>query len=187
MSPCPVPTLSVIPVAREGFWDVLVPRLPWPGQACGDSSRGLGKAKLPKFKSGLQGHLGGWVSSRLCLLCPSGQCLQPTAPRESPRQTKPVAEPYLSLLARRPGVVCLARQYLLPPYVPSSGPAGLPLCPRARCHHPQQALPGPSQDNCGTKLAPLEPSPLPPPHPTPPSLVRPGPRMHRRLSLLLLF
>lgn len=106
MSPRPVPTLSVIPVAREGFWDVLVPSLPWPGQACGDSSRGLGKAKLPKFKSGLQCHLGGWVSSRLCLLCPSGQCLQPTAPRESPRQTKPVAEPYLSLLACRPGVMC---------------------------------------------------------------------------------
>lgn len=177
----------MIPVAREGFWDVLVPSLPWPVQARGDSSRGLGKAKLPKLKSGLQSHLGGSVSSRLCLLCPSGQCLEPTAPRESPRQTKPVAEPYLSLLACRPGVVCLARQYLLPPYVPSSGPAGLPLCPRARCHHPQQALPGPSQDNRGTKLAPQEPSPLPPPHPTPPSPVRPGPRMHRSLSLLLLF
>lgn len=117
---------------------------------------------------------------------PVGSAYSPR-PRESPRQTKPVAEPYLSLLACRPGVVCLAGQYLLPPYVPSSGPAGLPLCPRARCHHPQQALPGPSQDNCGTKLAPLEPSPRPPPHPTPPSLVRPGPRMHRRLSLLLLF
>ena len=67
------------------------------------------------------------------------------------------------------------------------GPLACRLCPQAWCHHPQRALPGPSQDNCGTKLAPLEPSPLPPPHPTPPSLVRPGPRMHRRLSLLLLF
>lgn len=33
------------------------------------------------------------------------------------------------------------------------GPLACHLCPQARCHHPRQALPGPSQDSCGTKRA----------------------------------
>lgn len=52
------------------------------------------------------------------------------------------------------------------------GPLACHLCPQARCHHPRQALPGPSQDNCGTKRAQSEPSPVPP---LPlPSLLGPG-------------
>lgn len=101
----PVPAPSVIPVAREGVWDVLLllPGLPGPGQSPSPwpglrgRLQGLGKAKCQTL-SGLQSHLGGWVSSHLCLLCPGGQCLEPTAPRESPQQTKPVAKPYLSRL-----------------------------------------------------------------------------------------
>lgn len=43
------------------------------------------------------------------------------------------------------------------------GPLACHLCPQARCHLPRQALPRPSQDNCGTKRAqPPEPTPVPP-------------------------
>lgn len=64
------------------------------------------------------------------------------------------------------------------------GPLACHLCPQARCHHPRQAIPGPSQDSCGTK-----PHSRSPPLCLPPlaSLVRPGPRMFRSLTLLLLF
>ena len=90
--------------------------------------RGLGKPNCQDSKQP-PSHLGGWVPSRLWLLCPSGQCLEPTAPKRA-----------LGRQSRWPSLTCpswpaglgscaLACQYLLPPYVLSSGPAGLPPLP----------------------------------------------------------
>ena len=67
------------------------------------------------------------------------------------------------------------------------GPLACRLCPQAWCHHPQRALPGPPRTTVRPSLhswsRPLCPHPTLP-HP---SSVRPGPRMHRVLSLILLF
>ena len=100
----PVPTPSAVPEAQEGVGCApAAPHLPGPGQppflsqGFGDGSRGLGKPNCQN-SSGLQSHLGGWVTSRLCLLCPSGQCLEPPDPPESPRRIQPAAEPYSSHL-----------------------------------------------------------------------------------------
>lgn len=133
------------------------PPLPSPSQGYGDSSQGLGKAKLPKLKSPPvpSERL---VSLHLCLLCPSGQHpdLEPMAPIESPR-TKPVAEPYLSHLGLpawgdMPGLsvfivsICAVHWARRP----------ATSAPRLHATIPQQALPGLSQDNCGTKCAQSE-------------------------------
>lgn len=173
---------------------------PWPGRLLGCAgllvcpglsrpagiAQGLGKSQIAKPVRGLQSHLGGLCVFTSLPSCPSGQCLSPR-PQESPAD-KASGQPYLSLLACRPGVVCLACQYLLPPYVLRVLWARWPaLCPRAWCHHLSRPSLDPARTTVGPSSAPLEPSPLPPPHPTPPSPVRPGPRMHRSLSLLLLF
>lgn len=134
---------------------------------------GLGKAKLPKLQ---------WLplpSGRLGVLPPlpslaRGQCLEPR-----PRQRA------LGRRSQWPSLTCPAG--LESPAWPVSisclhtcrplGPLACRLAPRLGATIPSQALPGPSQDNCGTKLAQLEPSPLPPPHPLPgqaPGLERTG-------------
>ena len=66
---------------------------------------GLGKAKLPRLKAA------SFPSGRLGVLTPLASLSQWAVPRahspqESSRQTKPGAEPYLSLLACQPGVMC---------------------------------------------------------------------------------
>lgn len=55
---------------------MLVPSLPWPVQARRDSSRGLG-SQIAKTQAASSPTWEAPVSSRLCLLCPSGQCLEP--------------------------------------------------------------------------------------------------------------
>lgn len=161
---------------------------PSPARAVGTAPGAWGKPNCQN-SSHLQSHLGGWESSRLCLVCPSWQHPdpEPTAPKESPRQTKPVAEPY----SVPPGPASLEWHtwpvsiYCLHMCRPL-GPLACCLCPQAWCHHPRQALPGPSQDNRGTKRAQSEPSPVPPLPSLPlPGQARAGP--HRNLSLLLLF
>jgi len=188
----PVPAPSAVPVARGGVWGVLLfpppPARAWPapspGQGCADGSRGWGKANLPKLK------LPPFPSGRPGVLTPLPSLSQwavpePTAPAESPRRTKPAAEPYCPTGACRPGVACLACQYLLPPYVPSSGPPGLPLLPPGSVPPspagPPWTQPGQLRDQARTVGA------LPCASPPLASPGRPGPRMFRSLTLLLLF
>lgn len=190
----PVCALSAIPVAQRGVWNVLLlfPHLPGPGQplplplpwpVMWGPLQGLGEGQSPKLK------LPPVPSGR-----PGVLTTLPSLPQWAvPGAHGPNREPLVDKAS--------GRALLVPP-----GPAGLEscawpvsiyclhmcrplgrlacrLCPQARCHHPRQAFPGPSQDNRGTKRAQSEPSPVPPF----PSLVRPGRRMHRSLSLLLLF
>jgi len=128
---------------------------------------GLGKPNCQDSKQP-PSHLGGWVSSRLWLLCPSGQCLEPTAPKRAlGRQSQ---WPSLTCPSWPAGLesCALACQYLLPPYVLSFGPAGLPPLPPGLVPPSPAGPPWTTQDNRETKLAQLEPSPLPAPHLTPP-------------------
>lgn len=182
----PVPALSALPVARGGVWGVLLPSLPgpgrppFPGQRCGTApgARESQIAKTPVASTPI------WEAG-----CPpasafSGPWAVPgaQAPAEGPWPTEPVAKPYLSC---RPRVACLACQYFLPPYVPSSGPTGLPPCPQAWCHHPQ---PGPSWTQPGQLWdQACTAGAVPSAAPTPPPWSGPWPRTHRSLSLLLLF
>ena len=146
---------------------------------------GLGKAKLSRLKAA------SFPSGRLGVLTPLASLSQWAVPRahgpqESSWQTKPVAEPYLSLLACRPGVVCPGLSVFI-----ASICAVLWACwpaasaPRLGATNPQQALPGPPRTTMGPSLhswsRPLCPHPTLP-HP---SSVRPGPRMHRVLNEVL--
>lgn len=160
---------AAAPPARA--WPVPPNRPPTYPSARAEGQRpGLGKAKLPKLKSP-PAPSERRVSLRLSL-CPSGSTTQSTAPRalgQSPGQLTGPPGPR-AWMAR---LVC---QYLLPPYVPSSGPAGLPLCPQAPYHHPRppRTQPGQLWDQACTVGA----VPVPPP--------RSGPAgTHRSLSLLL--
>lgn len=162
------------------------PRSLWPGEVCGvccspvcpglagplprpalwDGSWGSGKPNCQN-SSGFHSHLGGWVSSRLCLLWPVGSAWSP-GPGRGPLADGasgqallvPPGPAGLESPAWPVSISCLHTCRPL-------GPLACRLAPRLGATIPSQALPGPSQDNCGTKLAQLEPSPLPPPHPLP--------------------
>ena len=129
--------------------------------------RGLGKPNCQDLKQP-PSHLGGWVSSRLWLLCPSGQCLEPTAPKRAlGRQSQ---WPSLTCPSWPAGLgsCALACQYLLPPYVLSSGPAGLPPLPPGLVppipSRPSLDHPGQPWDQACTAGA--VPSARTPPYPT---------------------
>lgn len=145
---------------------------------------GLGKAKLPKLQ---------WLplpSGRLGVLPPlpslaRGQCLEPRPRQRALGRRSQWPSLTCPTWACRPRVACLACQYFLPPYVPSSGPTGLPPCPQAWCHHPQ---PGPSWTQPGQLWdQACTAGAVPSAAPTPPPWSGPWPRTHRSLSLLLLF
>lgn len=165
-----------------------LPAPPSPSQGCGDSSRGLEKAKLPKLQSPPV------PSARLGVLTPRLVChlSQRATPRPSahgPPRAFGRQSQWPSLTwptwACQPGVACLACQYLLPPRVPSSGPTGLPPLPPGSVPPspagPPQTQPGQLWDQACTAGA--DPCASPPC----PSLVRPWAGPHRNLSLLLLF
>lgn len=156
-----------------------VPPLPQPG--LWEPLQGLGKAKLPKLKLPPVplGKAGSPHTSALRVPAGSAQTQSPRPPDTASGRALLVRP------GRQPGVARLACQYLLPPHVLSSGVSLLAchFCPQAWCHHTRQALPGPRQDNRGTKRAQSELSPVPPP--SLPGQARAGP--HRNLSLLLLF
>lgn len=135
---------------------------PFPRPGLRGRLQGLGKAKLPKLK---------WPPvppGRLGDLTPLPSLSQWAVPR-APRPTRepsadtasgrallvPPGPPGLESCAWPVSIYCLRM-------CRSLGPPACRLCPQARCHRPQQALPGPRQDNCGTKLVQLELSPAPP-------------------------
>lgn len=138
-----------------------------PSQGCGDSSRGLEKAKLPKLQSPPV------PSARLGVLTPRLVCHLSQRATPRPSAHGPPPEPLADKASGRallgpPGPASLEWHawpvsiYCLHVCRPL-GPLACHLCPQARCHHPRQALPRPSQDNCGTKRAqPPEPTPVPP-------------------------
>lgn len=137
--PCPVRSprgpgrcvgCAAAPLPRPGLWD---------------GSRGWGGSQIAKTEVA---SIPTWEAR-----CPHASAFFVLA-----GSLEPAAEPYLSRLGlpawgRVPGL-----SVFIASYVPSSGPLACHLCPQARCHHPRQALPGPSQDNCGTKRAQSEPS-----------------------------
>lgn len=85
--PPTIPTPSVIPVVWEGFWDVLVPSLPWPGQACGGQLQGLGKTQIAKTQK--------WPpvpSGRLGVLTPLPSLSQWAVPRAHGPKREPSAD-----------------------------------------------------------------------------------------------
>lgn len=82
---------------------------------------------------------------------------QPHSPQRAPKGQS--QQPSLTCLtwAPWPRTSCLACQYLLPPFVPSSGPAGLPATSAlAQCHHPwagpPRTQPGQMWDQVHTQL-----------------------------------
>ena len=149
--------------------------------------RSLGKPNCQDSKQP-PSHLGGWVSSCLWLLCPSGQSLEPTAPKRELSADKASSRalpvpPGLPAWSHVPWPVSI---YCLHMYCPL-GPLACHLCSQAWCHHPQRALPGPAWTTMGPSLHSWSrPLCLYPtlPHP---SSVRSRPRMHRVLSLILLY
>lgn len=187
----PVPAPPAVPVARGGVWGVLLllpcppgPSQPPPPAGAVGTAPGAGGSQIAKTEVA---SIPIWearcphASAFFVLVGSAGA----QAPADRPRRTKPAAEPYCPTWACRPGVVCLACQYLLPPYVPSSGPPGLPPLPPGSVPPspagPPRTQPGQLWDQARTVGA------LPCASPPLASPVGPGPRMFRSLTLLLLF
>lgn len=141
------------PLPRPGLWGRL--------QGLGEAK--LPKLKLPPFPSGRPGVLTPLPSLSLwAVLEPRPQQTALGGQSQRPSLIVPPGPAGLESCAWPVSIYCL---HMCRPL----GPLACHLCPQARCHHPRQALPGPSQDNCGTKRAQSEPSPVPP-LPLPPLL-----------------
>lgn len=112
---------------------------PPPARAVGRAPATWGKPNCQNSNS-LQSHLGGRVSSHLCLLCASG-VLRATSPTESPDKASGRAlSSRLELRAWPVSIYCLQMCRPL-------GQLACHLCPQAlSATLPGQALPGSSQD-----------------------------------------
>lgn len=124
---------------------------PPPARAMGTAPRAWGKPNCQN-SSPLLSHLRGWCPYTSVFSVPVGST-QTWSPWPQERALGQSQWPSLTCptWACQPGVTCLACQYLLSPYVPSTGPAGLPPLP------PGSMPPSPSRpspDSARTTVGP---------------------------------